>query len=209
MPTPWLWRPGFPYHVLHGCNVVFSDCRECWTRARRIFHTSDAVLELLSSFIHLCTTHTPVTTLNPHPTMNLYRFHAFAKQTCHNTSLLLLSAPLQGHRHLVELFPRFLCVPQACQRHLLVALGHPLRIHYAQWHRSYTRFLIELFRFPTERTLYTDKLQYFSGRRRHEVNLWVSPKWRKERPIHSTRLHTQTKFEVFCNVCTVWKILWK
>jgi len=43
-------------------------------------HNRDAVLELLSPFIHLCTTHTPVTVLNSHPTMNLYRFHAFAKQ---------------------------------------------------------------------------------------------------------------------------------
>ena len=109
------------------CNVVFRDC---WTRARRILHTSDAVLELLSPFIHLCPTHTPVNVLNVHPTMNLYRFHSFAKQKSHNTSLLFLSAPLQGHRHLVERFLRFLYVPQACQRHLLVALGHRLRISY-------------------------------------------------------------------------------
>jgi hypothetical protein len=93
------------------CNVVFCDCRECWTRARRILHTSDAVLEFLSPFLHLCTTHTPVTILNSHPTMNLYRFHAFAKQKSHDTSLLLLSALFQGHRHLVDLLPRFLCVP--------------------------------------------------------------------------------------------------
>ena len=98
--------------------------------------------------------HTPVTILNSHPTMNLYRFYAFAKQKSHNTSLLLLSALMQRHRHLVELFPRFLCVPQACQRRVLVALGHRLRIPYTQWHRSYERFLIQLFRFSTERTLY-------------------------------------------------------
>jgi len=71
-------------------------------------------------------THSPVTVLNSHLTMNLYRFHAFTKQKSHNTSLLLLSALLQGHRHLVELFPRFLCKPQACQCHLLVAQGHRL-----------------------------------------------------------------------------------
>ena len=117
-------------------------------------HNRDAILELLSPFIQLCMTHTPVTVLNSHPTMNLYRFHAFTKQKSHNTSLLLLSALLQGHRHLVELFPRFLCVPQVCQRHLLVAQGHRLRIPYTQWYRSYRRFLIQLFRFSTERPLY-------------------------------------------------------
>ena len=98
----------------------------------RILHTSDAVLELLSPFVHLCTTHTPVTVLNTHPTMNFNRFRIFAKQKSHNTSLLLLGALLQGHRHLVELFDRFLCVSQACQRHLLVAQGHRLRIPYTQ-----------------------------------------------------------------------------
>jgi len=56
-------------------------------------------------------THTPVTILNSHPTMNLYRFHTFANQKSHNTSLLLFSALLQGHWHLIELFPRFLWVP--------------------------------------------------------------------------------------------------
>ena len=115
--------PVFPYHVLHGRNVVFRDCCECWTRARRILHTSDVVLELLSPFLHLCTTHTPVTVLNTHPTMNFNRFYTFARQKSHNTLLLLLGALLQGHRNLVELFPRFLCVSQSCQRHLLVAQG--------------------------------------------------------------------------------------
>jgi len=125
--------PVFAYHILHGWNVVFRDCRECWTQARRILHTGDAILELLSPFIHLWTTHTPVTVLNSHPTINFYRFHAFAKQKSHNTSLLLLSALLQRHCHLVELFPRFLCVLQACQRHVFVAQGHCLRIPYTQW----------------------------------------------------------------------------
>jgi len=130
------WKTGIfclqSIYCKHGCNVVFRDCRECWTRARRIPHASDAVLELLSAFIHLCTTLTPVTVLNSHTTMKLYRFHAFAKQKCHNTLLLSLSALLQGHRHFVELFPRFLCVPQPCQCHLLVAQGHRLCIPYTQ-----------------------------------------------------------------------------
>jgi hypothetical protein len=76
-----------------------------------ILRTSDAVLELLTPLIHLCPTHTPVTVLNSQSTMNLYRFHAFTKQKSHNTSLLPLSALLQGHHHLVELFLRFLRVP--------------------------------------------------------------------------------------------------
>ena len=150
MAPPWLWRAGFPYHVLYGCNVVFCDC---WTRVRRILHASDAVLELLSPFTHLRKAHTLVTVLNSHPTMNLYRFHAFATQKSHNTSLLLLSALLLGHWHLVELVPWFLCVPQVCQRHLLVAQGHCLRIPNTQWYWSNTRFLIQLFRFPTEQPL--------------------------------------------------------
>ena len=138
--------PVFPYHVLDGC----------WTSVRRILHTSDAVLELLSPFIHLCTTRTPVTVLNSHPTMNLYRFHSFAEQKSHNTLLLLLSALLQGRCRLVKLFPRVLCVPQACQRHLLVAQGHHLRRPYTRY-QSYTRFLIQLFQFPTELPLYNSK----------------------------------------------------
>jgi len=88
----------------HSCTADRTSSSSC-------LHNRDAVLELLSPFIHLRTTHTPVTILNSHPTMNLYRFYAFAKQKSHNTSLLLLSALLQGHRHLVKLFPRFVCVP--------------------------------------------------------------------------------------------------
>jgi len=130
--------------------VRSHSCSADRTSSSSRLHIRDAVLELLSPFIHLCTTHTPVTVLNYHPTMNPYRFHAFAKQKSHNTSLLLLSALSQGHRHLVELFPRFLFVPQACQRHLLVAQGHLLCIPYTQLYRSYTRFLIQLFRFSTE-----------------------------------------------------------
>jgi hypothetical protein len=119
--------------VANMAAMLYSVTRECWTRARKILHTSDAILELLSPFIlvHLCTTHTPVTVLNSHPTY-LYRFHTFAKQKCHNTSLFLRCALLHGHRHLVELFPRFLCVPQACQCHLLVAQDHRLYILYPQ-----------------------------------------------------------------------------
>jgi len=134
--------------------VRSHSCTADRTSSSSRLHNRDAVLELLSPFIHLCTTHTPVTVLKCRPTMNLYRFHAFAKQKSHNNSLLLLSALLQGHRHFVELFPRFLCVPQVCQRHLLVAQGHRLRNTYTQWYRSYTRFLIQLFRFFTERPLY-------------------------------------------------------
>ena len=150
MPPPWLWRAGFP--------ISWSPWLQCcfpWLLdpARRILHASDAVLELLSPFIHLCKTHTPVTVLNSHPTMNLYRFHAFAKKKSHNTALLLLSVLLQGHWHLVGMIPRFLCVPQVCQHHLLVAQGHRLRISYTQWYWSCTRLLIQLFRFPTERPL--------------------------------------------------------
>jgi len=81
--------------------------------------------------------------LNSHLTKNLYRFHAFAKQKSHNTSLLLLSALLQGYRHLVELFPR-----------PMPPIGS-LHIPYTQWYWLYTRFLIQLFPFPTERPLYS------------------------------------------------------
>jgi len=64
--------------------------------------------------------------------MNFNRFHIFAKQKSHNTSLLLLGALLQGHGHFVKLFTRFLCLTEACQRNLLVAKGHRLRIPYTQ-----------------------------------------------------------------------------
>jgi len=153
----------------HGKKILSGACTASHTPSDRTssssrLHNRDAILELPSPFIHLCTTRTPVTVLNSHPTMNLCRFHAFAKQKSHNTSLLLLGALLQGHRHLVELFPRFLCVPQACQRYLLVAQGHRLRTPYTQWYRSYTRFLIQLFRFSTERPLYVQCCRSVFGR---------------------------------------------
>ena len=66
----------------------------------------------------------------------------------HNTSLLLLGALCKGTAILSNCFPGSCACPQACQRHLLVALDYRLRRSYTKWHLSYTRFLIQLFRLP-------------------------------------------------------------
>ena len=65
MPPPWLWRTGFPIPRCPQPQCCLLWLHEYWTWARRILHASDAILELLSPFIHLCTTHnTPVTVVN-------------------------------------------------------------------------------------------------------------------------------------------------
>ena len=99
----------------------------------------------------------PVTVLNSHPMMNLYRFHAFAKQKSHNTSLLLLCV-------FSNCFPGFLCVPTPS---IGSSRSPPSRrMPYTQWYRSYTRFLIQLLRFRTKRPLYIPLQQF----RRHSVH---------------------------------------
>lgn len=65
---------------------------------------------------------------NLSPTLNVHRISTFTAQTSHSIWLLLFDIPLQGRRRFVELFPRFPCVLQPCQRHLLVAQGHHLSL---------------------------------------------------------------------------------